>query len=82
MRAQGPARAVRQRSMARMTLSCGQEVWVPLRSMKRPAQARKMSATSKTGRLTRPPSAPAGAAYVRVSSGFGAARKVRVDKWR
>ena len=37
--------------MARMTLCCGQEMRARLRSRKRPAQARKMSATSRAGRL-------------------------------
>ena len=50
-----PSAAVRQRSMARMALCCGQATRVRLRSRKRAAYARKMSATSKMGRLmTRP----------------------------
>ena len=45
-------------------------------SMKRPAQARKMSATSRTGRLMRPlPPRRLGQPVSSVSSGFGAAAK-------
>src|SRR5215470_9223955 len=50
-----PSAAVRQRSMARMTLCCGQEMRARLRSRNRWAKARKISATSRAGRFMKPP---------------------------
>src|SRR5215471_6040990 len=50
-----PSAAVRQRSMARMTLCCGQEMRARLRSRNRWAEARKISATSRAGRFMKPP---------------------------